>query len=54
MIRYWSGEDNWFIVEVPELPGCIADDGTYEEAVKSFCYDQEMDGNCKATWQDDS
>ena len=32
---YWSREDNWFIVEVPELPGCMADDETYEEAVRN-------------------
>ncbi len=33
MIIYWSGEDNVFVVEVPELPGCMADGGTYQEAV---------------------
>lgn len=33
MIIYWSKEDGAFIVEVPELPGCMADGGTYEEAV---------------------
>jgi predicted RNase H-like HicB family nuclease len=35
MILYWSKEDNAFIVEVPELPGCMADGTTYEEAVKN-------------------
>ena len=25
LIIYWSEEDNAFLVEVPELPGCIAD-----------------------------
>ena len=35
MIRYWSVEDNAFIVEIPELPGCLADGKTYEEAVKN-------------------
>ncbi len=34
-IIYWSDEDGRFIVEVPELPGCMADDLTYEEAVKN-------------------
>jgi predicted RNase H-like HicB family nuclease len=33
MIIYWSHEDNAFIVEVPELPGCMADGATYQEAV---------------------
>ena len=35
MIIYWSKEDDTFIVEVPELPGCIADGKTYEEAIKN-------------------
>lgn len=34
MIIYWSDNDNAFIVEVPELPGCMADGATYVEAVK--------------------
>lgn len=33
LIIYWSQEDNAFIVEVPELPGCMADGRTYQEAV---------------------
>ena len=33
MIIYWSQEDDAFIVEVPELPGCMADGTTYQEAV---------------------
>lgn len=33
MIIYWSEEDQAFIVEVPELPGCIADGLSYQEAV---------------------
>lgn len=32
LIIYWSKEDNAFIVEVPELPGCMADASSYEEA----------------------
>ena len=32
MIIYWSVEDDAFVVEVPELPGCAADGATYEEA----------------------
>lgn len=33
VIIYWSDEDNAFIAEVPELPGCMADGPTYEDAV---------------------
>lgn len=33
LIIYWSSEDEAFIVEVPELPGCMADGETYEAAV---------------------
>lgn len=32
-IIYWSDDDNAFIVEVPELPGCMADGATVEEAI---------------------
>ncbi|MCI8747926.1 MAG: type II toxin-antitoxin system HicB family antitoxin [Lachnospiraceae bacterium] len=32
-IIYWSDDDNAFIVEVPELPGCMADGATVGEAV---------------------
>ena len=33
IIIYWSQEDNTFVVEVPELPGCMADGTTYDDAV---------------------
>jgi len=33
LVIYWSEEDETFIVEVPELPGCMADGQTYQEAV---------------------
>jgi len=35
LIIYWSKDDNSFVVEVPELPGCMADGQSYAEAVKS-------------------
>lgn len=33
IIIYWSDEDQAFIAEVPELPGCAADGETYEDAL---------------------
>ncbi len=33
LIIYWSKDDDSLIVEVPELPGCMADGQTYAEAV---------------------
>ncbi len=33
VIIYWSDEDDAFIAEVPELPGCAADGQTYSEAI---------------------
>ncbi len=33
LIIYWSEGDQSFVVEVPELLGCMADGATYEEAV---------------------
>ena len=33
IILYWSREDEAFIAEVPELPGCAADGATYQAAL---------------------
>lgn len=33
IIIFWSKEDDAFIAEVPELPGCMADGRTYHDAL---------------------
>lgn len=33
VIIYWSDEDDAFIAEVPELPGCAADGATAQDAL---------------------
>jgi len=33
IILYWSKNDQAYIAEVPELPGCAADGATYQEAL---------------------
>ena len=35
IIIYWSKEDNSYIAEVPELPGCMADGQSYQETIKN-------------------
>lgn len=35
MIIWWSAEDNAFVVDVPELPGCMAHGGTRLQAIKN-------------------
>ena len=34
-IIYWSDEDQAFVVDVPQLPGCMAHGNTKEEALKN-------------------
>lgn len=34
-IMYWSNDDQKWIVEVPELAGCMSDGKTPEEALKN-------------------
>lgn len=36
VIIYWSEEDNSYVAEVPELPGCAADGKTYYEALQNL------------------
>jgi predicted RNase H-like HicB family nuclease len=33
IILYWSDDDGAFIAEVPELPGCVADGPSRQEAL---------------------
>lgn len=33
LVIYWSKADGFFIAEVPELPGCMADGDSYENAL---------------------
>jgi len=35
IIIYWSQEDDVFVAEVPELPGCMAHGDTPEDALAS-------------------
>ena len=36
VILYWSNEDQVFVAEVPELPGCMAHGATQRAALKSI------------------
>ena len=35
VIIYWSEEDKIYLAEVPELPGCMADGKTHQQALKA-------------------
>ena len=36
VIIYWRDEDQTFIAEAPELPGCAADGPTHAEALENL------------------
>jgi predicted RNase H-like HicB family nuclease len=35
MIIWWSAEDDAYVVDVPELPGCMAHGATRQEAIEN-------------------
>ena len=35
IITYWSAEDQAYVAEIPELPGCAADGATYKEVLSN-------------------
>ena len=36
VIIYWSEDDQAFIAEAPELPGCMADGSTHQQALSNL------------------
>lgn len=42
IILYWSKEDNCYVVEVPELPGCISHGQTEVEAIENIKIAQKL------------
>lgn len=42
IILYWSAEDEVFVAEVPELPGCMAHGNTQEAAVTNVKQAMEL------------
>ena len=44
MIIWWSAEDTAYVVDVPELPGCMAHGATRQEAIKNA--EDAMPDNC--------
>jgi len=35
IIIFWSEEDKSYVAEIPELPGCMADGTTYQDALSN-------------------
>ena len=44
MIIWWSAEDEAYVVDVPELPGCMAHGATRQEAIKFWIKTAKDDG----------
>ena len=36
LVMWWSEDDSAVLVEVPELPGCMTDGATQQEALPTF------------------
>ena len=36
VLIFWSDEDDAYVAEVPELPGCMAHGSTYEQALENI------------------
>ena len=36
VIIYWDEQDSIYVADVPELPGCSAHGGTYDDALKNI------------------
>lgn len=36
VLIYWSEQDQAFVAEMPELPGCMADGNSYRDALRAI------------------
>ena len=52
IIIYWSREDEAFIAEVPELPGCTADGSTYQKISTTYKWSSRSGSRPPSTRQD--
>jgi len=52
MIIWWSAEDDAYVVDVPELPGCMAHGPTRQDAIKLPRTHQVLDQNCEGDDQE--